>query len=113
MALKVVLSCDFPHDGRGCPEPATVRFEATLGNRRYRGDYCDGDRAGVEVLLREIGAVAEAVMVNSKRRGLHTAKSGATFSTAEARVWLREQGLVETSRGRVSEELLQHYANTH
>lgn len=113
MALRVILSCDFPIDDGKCEGPASMKFSAELGDRCFRADFCDDHRVNVERALRDIGATPEAVLVDSKRRGAHVAKSGATFSTAEARTWLREEGLVASAHGRVSKELLQIYADAH
>lgn len=119
MGIKITKTCDYP-DGpmeapldSVCGVDAEVRIEVMIGRKLFCGDVCQEHAGIVETRLTLIGIMPESVMVDGKRRGAHIAASGRSFSTAEARAWLVENGHLSSAHGRVSAELLARYGANH
>lgn len=108
MAVKMIRSCDFE---QGCTNEASATVTLNRGDVVYRADICD-DHASL--LTESVNLEPVAAQVGGKTRDVYTAASGKTFSAAEARRWLVDQGIKKgTSAGRVSMEHLELYAAQH
>lgn len=97
-----------------CGKPVQRALKLVIADRHLSGKYCGKhleDVIGALVLL----GMEMSARTNRKRRALYTADSGATFSMAEAREWLVEQGVRPSvsQAGRVSKEELAAYAAAH
>lgn len=124
MATSVINTCDLvlavaealQAAARGeCPHgaPSMTKFEGTVEGRRYEGDLCYSCVPELEKALGALGIRPSIALVGGKPRNAYTAKSGSSFSSAEARVWLAENGYEVPTAGRLSDELLDAYAEAH
>ena len=116
MARRTVSTCDFPGSNGGvCGSEATARFEGSVvGSRLFAGDFCEHHRLQLESVLVSMGVTPTAAVTHDhKMRQVHVAKSGATFSTADARKWLFDRGAIASMHGRISTENLELYAEAH
>lgn len=107
--------CQFPLvDETPCGEDGnTTRLRLTWDNNQLVSYYCPSHLPEVMTGLGYLG-MKPAVVIDSKVRAMYTAASGAKFSAADARTWLREQGhLSGAVVGRLSRDHIQLYADTH
>lgn len=112
MAVEATRVCDWLVRKKRCGRPCTEQFKGVLDSVGLKSDLCDEHTADLKDLLESKGITVHAI-VDSKPRAAHQAKSGEIFSTAQARKWLHDQGLLDRSNGRVSQELLDMYAAAH
>lgn len=106
-------SCDWKVDSHRCGKPARVHRESIVGNTKLVADLCADHDARLREALVWMGFRPHEKNPNWKYRATHTAASGQTFTSAEAREWLIEQGIIEHSVGRVSRAHLRLYAQEH
>lgn len=116
MSVQVQHICDYLVRKKKCGEPADYRdIEVSLGGTKYRGDFCTEHVGNVEEALTTAGfePVGTKAKASGKGRKAMRTASGKTFTVADARPWLMEQGLIENSHGRVGKDKLDIYAEAH
>lgn len=114
MAVKLVTTCDFPIRKRPCDEPAPVKAELKIGKTLYEARYCEEHQGEADRLLAKMGFAPVAGRVDYKNRKAMRTASGRSFTSAEARTWLVEQGAIESgSTGRIAKRYLELYAQAH
>lgn len=113
MATKVITTCDVPVRKAPCGKPAATPVEVSVGDKRYHGDVCDEHLPALDKAFAMVGIEVRAGRVDSKDRKVMRTATGRAFTTAEAREWLLEQGVIASPAGRVSKENLTLYAEAH
>lgn len=115
MATSTIITCDLVRNGAGTAHgvPATARFEAILAGRHLEGDLCDECGPLLEEALVAMGIRPAIAFVDGKPRREYRTKSGARFTTSEAREWLLTQGYDVPAAGRIKDGLIQKYADEH
>lgn len=97
-----------------CGKPARqAPHDWVVDHAKIHGDFCDDHEVDLRNMLLGVGFTMEAKLVDHKPRHVHMGDSGQPFSTAEARAWLIEKGIIATAGGRVSRAHLRMYAETH
>lgn len=111
MAVKVLQSCDYMN--MECGKKAKA-IELIVDGIVHRADLCAEHRNEMFTMLQAMNLRPIGSIVNGKRVDVRIAKSGTPFTSADARVWLIEQGvLTGATSGRVSREHLDLYAANH
>lgn len=111
MSTRSIKVCDFPVRGNICGKEATVPVQVKLGNKNGANDVCEQHEKDVIKAFETIGLpFTSARTKDSKNRKVAKTKSGKTYTTADARGWLIENGhLEEGSAGRISRDNLAIY----
>lgn len=111
--MATVTTCDSAAEA-ACSEAEIRRISVLVDDLELAADLCASHRAELCEKLMALGfRVVSTRSNNRKRRAVYEAKSGAKFSAAEARAWLREQGDLEAAKGRLRQEDLDRYAAAH
>lgn len=114
MATSVLVTCDFPVKRKPCGVEATTKFGLVFAGIRYEGDVCAQHVEAIKQQLADMGMKPAEARIDGKTRGAWVAASGRAFTTGEARRWLVERGYdVHPQRGRISNDLIQLYAEAH
>lgn len=110
MAPVTTQACNWANPE--CGKLGTVTFAGSLGKVRLSARFCPDHAEHLQRELSTLGVPGQ-ILVNYKPRQMHRATSGTLFSSADARPWLMEQGLVKHGAGRISRDLLARYAEAH
>lgn len=97
----------------GCPNRGKVKVRVTVDRKLFEGDYCTEHAQKLQVRLIGIGMRPEHLTQNAKSRNSYIGASGLPFGVEEARQWLMENGHDVKPRGRLSQELIDLYAEGH
>lgn len=120
MSSRLVTECDVPVRNKPCGAPASLSVDVQVAKtdqsgaaKRYHGDTCEEHLAAVEKAFAQIGIEITSGRVDSKDRKAMRTKSGQAYTTAEARAWLLEQGIITNPTGRIGKANLNLYAEAH
>lgn len=113
MVTRVVTLCDVPVRKERHGAPAANPVDVQVGNKRYHGDICDEHLPTLEKAFAMVGIEITSGRVDHKDRKAMRTASGKAFTTAEARAWLLEQGVIKNPTGRIGKANLNLYAEAH
>lgn len=111
MSTRSIKVCDFPVRNGICGKEGTIPVNVKLGNKNGANDVCEKHEKDVAKAFESIGIPFNTVRnADSKNRKAMKTKSGKAYTTADARGWLIEQGiLAEGAAGRISKANLEAY----
>lgn len=112
MAKRTITTCDFQTRGKVCGKDAPQGFEVKSKSRAFHADLCDEHLKAVEQTLAKMG-LAPSSWTHGQKRKAYTTASGESFSNADVRAWLLEQGKDVAPTGRLPRALLDEYAESH
>lgn len=101
----------------GCPRIDTLTWTTRFDDREYELRLCRQHYDALRDELRGVWGIRTvrefSDTTDYKGRELYLAKSGTPFTAADARPWLVAQGLAKSGAGRLSQQQLDAYADTH
>lgn len=117
MAEHRTRICDWKEDKPDslvCGKEAPYDVTAQIGKVILTGDFCKQHGDETIYRLRTIGGLVNGrVKVDSKPRNAYPTKQGEIVTSKDIREWAIAQGRVKSRHGRLSQDLIQEYLDTH
>lgn len=101
-------------DTAGCLEPASGSpWVLDTGKTQMIKDICPGHKAATEAAATALGFRPTKARVGNNYRKAFVTASGTTFSTKDARLWLKARGETVPEVGRLTQKQLLAFADAH
>lgn len=110
---RIELVCDYQPSKKPHPHEATLSVEVRVGDVHLKMDLCEDDKAALLSDLTKIGMDLSRARVGPEARAGYVSASGKPFTTRDVRVWLRATGYEVSDSGRLTDEMLALYAESH